>query len=204
MIMSDKTEKQSFRKSRRTVIKSAVGLGSIGAIGTSAAQNSRVNTYSGITYDTLTKLEGGDINAQIDTRGNNLTGNLDIAGYDIPLDQLSANESSRRPAFQGVLSADRFLESQKPLTVKIAEFDGSYAGLVSRPTGEFGILGFNLIPDSGEVSIDDIQRNSGPENKWTQSRYSFNIPTDGIPTSTGMHRIATLGRSVNAVSLGGE
>lgn len=176
---------------RRRVLKSlSVGSACLSGIPFTASATDKKELV-GISYDTLTQKPGTKVRGHITSQRDTLEGELKIAGFTIPLDDLK--EVPRRnkaidSSYIGKFSEDRYVERDSALKVKIDRTGNSYSGTLSRPSPHFGDLGFFI---SGSVinDLDTYLNNMSVKNRWTDHPQTFSTPNEGLPTDSSTKQL---------------
>lgn len=190
---------------RRTMLKS-IGSSTLGIAGFSGTSSATGQQLQGISYDTLTEKVGGPIAGRVEKQDGTLTGQIDIAGFSIPLEALRRAGGSVNPSYMGLLTGSRFTNGDQPLKIQLEEHTGPsphFSGTITRPSGRFGRLGFYLTPDPNYDPVDAAEANS-PDSRWVDSNYSFTVPNTGIPTDSGAERLANILPSPTTAERGGD
>jgi len=145
--------------------------------------------FRGVTYDTLTHQKGPVASAQVDRIATrNLEGNLNIAGHTLPLGELEFKKSrGHSKKFGKVYDSPQYIKDNQPLEVEVNVSSDSVTGLVTRPSGEFGRLGFILIEDASNKR-DSIP--ISPDPKWVNSGIQFDIPERGVPRDSSINHLS--------------
>lgn len=176
--------------SRRKVLGGiAAGAGGVITLSTSGA-GAPDGDYVGFSYDTLTHQVAGRVNADLHTEGDQLRGQLNIAGFDIPVNKLRRTRNPSREEFRAVLTENGFVKDSRGLKVKLTKFEDQYAGTATRPGSKHGILGFTLRSADSRSDIDREMNQMVPDKNWVESNHSFTLKQKGIPTDTGVERLA--------------
>lgn len=186
---------------RREVLRSSISAAGAagllaGGVGIVGASNS--SSMRGITYDTLTHKTGGEIggNIQIDESGE-LGGSANIANFPLKWDTLDmVTNGGLATRYQAELSSPEFVRQgysednrNLPLQVSLTILDDHISGVLKRPHGDFGKLGFVMAPDLDPSRMKKIFT---PDEKWVNSPHTFEIPDSGIPTDSGLRNVADL------------
>ena len=195
------SEEDTSGVKRRSVMKS-IGVTSLGASGLTSVVSSRRPSFEGVVYDTLTQEMSGQITGTIHKKQDELNGSINIAGYTLPINNLRKIEESSTPRYGAILEEEQYQEDGEPLKVELVEhtrLNHHFSGTLTRPSDEFGRLGFTLVSgsryDSGEV----LETNT-PDSRWTESPHSFSIPKQGIPTDTGSQRLTKILNEEESIS----
>ncbi|WP_152419136.1 hypothetical protein [Natrinema gari] len=138
---------------RRRVLQN-LGIGSVTTLSSipvvGAARNDQTQDLVGMSYDTLTHETGELVTGQIPAR-NDSGGSIEVAGFNIPLGKLEEKSTKAdrvRSSYAGVLHDEEFnsknsrSDRKAPLKVRIDQKTDHVSGMLSRPSGEFGRLGF--------------------------------------------------------------
>ena len=186
--MVDNTTKNPIAK-RRTVLKMSAGAVA-GLTGfTSAGSALPTGSVSGVTYDTLTHQTGRPAHGNVAIKNGAFSGYLNIAGFHIPLDQLERVEGKGTGTrFRAFLNDQRFRRDGYPLKVEITAYHDHYSGVLSRPSGKFGKLGF-ILDDDAKMNPEALAAAKQPDQRWVDSPYTFRVPETGIPTDSGIKRL---------------
>ncbi|WP_148414689.1 hypothetical protein [Haloferax sp. KTX1] len=173
--------------------------------GSSSASATPDGDYTGHSYDTLTHKSAGRVSGNIVQDGTDLRGELKIAGFNIPLKELQMTENSH-PAddYYGVLTDPKYEKDETPLRVTLTKLYDQFNGMISRPGGKFGHLGFNLYADDGHRDPDLAQEKHVMRPHWTNSQHDFTIPKRGLPTDTGLKRLTKLADNSPLYSIKGD
>ncbi|MEY7849774.1 hypothetical protein AB7C87_11325 [Natrarchaeobius sp. A-rgal3] len=122
------------------------------------------------------------------------SGVLNIAGYSLSLENIEHNNSSEAKVFRGTFDSEEFLEEYQgekyPLSLQLIALDDPrrFAGVLRRPSGQWGSLGFYLIPRK-DFSYEDSVDTFSSIDKWEESSLTFAVPSEGLPTDSGSKRL---------------
>ncbi|RZV05171.1 hypothetical protein [Natrinema hispanicum] len=184
---------------RRRVLQN-IGIGSAATLSsipvTGAARNDKKQDLVGLSYDTLTHGTGAEATGQIPSQDYS-NGVIEVAGFSIPFGKLNKHSvKSDRIAsrYVGVLDDEEFvskdnrLDQNIPLKVHIDQNEDCISGMLSRPSGGFGRLGFYLIsPDKLNDKKGLFRPNTAPE--WEDHPLNFEVPSEGLPTDSSPGRL---------------
>lgn len=176
--------------SRRTILRMSGGsIGASALVG--VVSGGPREAMVGPTYDTLTHKPGVNAEGAVDD-GAELGGRLGIAGYDLDLGRLERSSSTDgTERYSGTFDEPRYLKDDKPLRLRIQRRNGQIYGTLSRPSGEYGKLGFMLFSGGGQRAK-QARRSLVPDSRWVDSSYSFETPETGLPTDSGISRLSSI------------
>lgn len=185
-----------------------IGVSSVSLAG--VPQISKANSslqYKGIYYDTLTHQVGGITSATIQHQESGLDGEINIAGFNLPVSRFEpvSPEHTRRKI--AILNDKKFQKDDLPLKMDLIEHSEPahhFSGTVTRPSNKYGRLGYYLTANPGYDPLKAMQ-NMVPDEKWVEGPNSFSIPDTGIPTDSGLDRLAEISKSRgDSTQQGGE
>lgn len=177
----------SSRLKRRTVLKGMGATAALGTTGYGVLANRHKGAVSGVGYDPLTNIVSGEISGRVVRDGDQLNGSLRVAGFQIPMNKLELVPQSQSSAdkFRARLTEKKFKKEREPLDIIFWDDPdpAGLSGLISRPSPEFGDLGFYLR-DAGSFNAKQAIKNEQPRQKWKQHPKPFSVPSEGLPTSS--------------------
>ena len=144
----------------------------------------------GPTYDTLTHKTGPDADASVGRDFNGeLNGQIDIAGYTLKFEGLEPTSSQKLfERYFRVYDDSQYRKDESPLKLTIDHWKDHVSGILSRPSGKYGKLGFILFPE-GNPRIESARTSLVPDSRWVESDYTFETPETGVPTDSGIDRV---------------
>jgi len=194
-------------KKRRTLLK-GLGVGALGSI--AGIQTGEATTPSGqiagASYDTLTGKAGGPVSGTINVDNNQLQGQLNIAGFSLPLGRLEHVEdtaSNAKARYSATLSDSKFRAGDVPLKLSVRQEDDHFSGVISRPSTEYGLLGF-FVRDEARSNPDKSLAGLNPHGKWAESPHTFEVPKRGLPTDSSLDRLLEIAKPSVDGNLGGD
>ncbi|MWG36611.1 hypothetical protein [Halomarina oriensis] len=192
---------------RRKVLKGiGAGIGSFALLNSqSKARANPDGEHVGIAYDTLTKEESGRVTGNIISQNGSLSGAINIAGMTVPLNRLKKVESPRNSSDEmhvGSLTNKGLVRNNTPLKVQIERHDNHYSGMISRPSNEFGMLGFFTRSQETGMDPDELISRRRKHSRWKNSPHSFSTEKSGLPTDTGVKRLMELAKKKPLYDMG--
>jgi len=189
MMVQDITNRDSA--SRRSVLKGiSAGMISVGSLSGNVTALSDGN-LAGISYDTLTQKPGSKVTGNININNGALEGSINIAGFSIPMNELKSHRSPGGNAtskFSAELTDTKFKSGDVPLSVTVSRYEDHLAGILSRPSPEYGKLGFYLR-DAVETNIEMALEKRQGDPRWERKAQSFSVPETEVPTDTSPNRL---------------
>jgi hypothetical protein len=191
---------------RRKVLQ-GIGAGMVSVTGLSSSASALPDgDLAGIGYDTLTHRVGSEVTGNITERNGDLRGALNVAGFTIPLQELEPHPTSSVNAnarFSAELTDREFRTDDVPLTT-ITQYDHHYAGILGRPSSEYGYLGF-YVRDASNIDVEMALNRKEPHSRWENNSHSFAVPEEGVPTDTGLDRLMRIAdEETDAQTNGGD
>lgn len=203
------TEKQlPHRVTRRTALQSigTVAGGSLVAPELVRARTAEPESYVGITYDTLTHRVQSGARAEISRRDDGIEGNLAIGGFEVPVGEetaLAPTDSTQLPDYRLVQSEKSVSEDGLPLKLRFTTTPHCVVGTATRPSGDFGTLGFTLVasedvPELGtareiESHVEKGLLNEGNGIAPEGFESIPSVRSTGIPKNTGFRNVVNRG-----------
>lgn len=176
------------RWNRRNVLKGvSAGVGGVAVIPTLGSANNPTE-FNGADYDTLTGAGGHVVSGDIGLQDGRPRGVLRCAGYEIVLHDHELEETKNEGdmvEFAGVVRGEEYEQAGVPLNLKIGKYGHVYAGILRRPSVEFGSLGFTLF-DKDQFEAEDALAAIRPDPPYQDKIDSFDIPRKGLPTDSGV------------------
>lgn len=143
---------------RRSVLKS-IGAASVGTTMMSSlgAATTGTRKLKGITYDTLTQEFQGPASAKVTVEENGgVSGIFQMAGFKMALGErepLTPSVTIPQPEYEAVKQKNRHQRDGLPLKLRFTVSDTSMDGTMTRPSGDYGRLGFKLV-DPSKMNLD--------------------------------------------------
>lgn len=174
---------------RRDIMKvagSSVGTSTL----TGVVSASSKTIVSGITYDTLTHQNGPNASGSVSKSSNGvLQGKLIVGGYNLLLEEVEQVQSlESRNRYVGFFTDQRFTTDDTPLKLDFFDHGDQLSGHLTRPGREYGKLGFMLFEDQDRRSS-RAREAITPDKRWENSKHSFEVPENGVPTDSGIGRL---------------
>jgi hypothetical protein len=181
---------------RRTVLETIGGTAALsvgGAASVSGTERRSIGgRVAGVTYDTLTHQTGKPAVGRVTSNSNGLQGNLQIAGYSIPLDSLETQKATKPDhnyaKYYGDLNQREFQQDELSLRVRILEHEDHLSGILSRPSTRFGELGFYVVNEES-IDVREATASKSGDSKWKNMALRFNVPDEGLPTDSATRRL---------------
>lgn len=187
---------------RRSILRRIGGTTTIALVGTGTAAAGNADVpYVGISYDTLTHRPQGRAEADLSYDDEGLVGELRVGGFEVPVGQdspLAPVNFRGRPEF--AVKSSRHERDGHPLELRFQIGDGGVVGMATRPSGDYGKLGFSLrradqVPDDVLGSMRHMLVNDGRGVKPKGYDYVPEVPDTGIPTNTGFRNLVRGGEN---------
>lgn len=179
---------------RRTVLKT-VGISiTLSGLAGGAAANRPNGEVTGLAYDTMTDIISNRVSGRAVREKDSLKGNVSLAGYSIPLERLElaqSDQNDEETLFTAMLNDKRYKESDEPLSIRLFDHGDHFSGTISRPSPEFGIIGFHIM-DAESYDAEKAEEQHDPAKKWKNHPASFSVPDKGIPRDSSPLRIIKL------------
>jgi len=181
---------------RRSILRTIGGTTAVALVGSgTAAAGDADAPYVGISYDTLTHRPQGRAEAEFSYDDDGLVGELRVGGFDVSVGQespLAPINLRGRPEF--VVESSQYERDGQPLKIRFQIGDGGVVGVATRPSGDFGKLGFSLgradqVPDDVLGSMRQMLVNDGRGVKPKGYDHVPEVPDTGIPTNTGFRNL---------------
>ena len=197
--------KMRYNTTRRRLL-STVGIGMMSpVVGKAVAKTDR--KYTGVAYDTKSRLKYGTVDAKLLRENGSLRGKLKINGKPIPIgrqegkegrkkggkhnkDKAQPPEQSRngpKTSRQKSVFRPESKETTPPYLVNILSVaeDEAITGYITHPTPQFGKLGFTLLP-AEQVDAKVKRSLQKPLKAKEANIMSQETKFPRIPTSTGI------------------
>lgn len=136
---------------QRTILKT-IGASGVGISGLSIGASAEGKLLRGIYYDTLTHKVGGEVSGFVESSDSGLDGQVNVAGFSLPLSKLEKNHGTAQDTYYG-----RFTESKFKMAINRSKFSSSRTVVRLRITqgpshghqGNSGDLDFISLPIRG-------------------------------------------------------
>lgn len=175
---------------RRNVLKLVGSTALASGFISSATANTSSEAVSGLAYDTLSDIVTNRVSGKIKRTGPSLTGSVELAGFNVPMDRLSParTDSKGEEMYVATLSEQRYLEDDSPLEIRLFDHGDHFSGTMSRPSGYYGTVGFHFL-DEDEFDSKAAKKAHTPAKKWEEHPATFSVPEKGVPTDSAPMRI---------------
>lgn len=180
---------------RRKVLKSigtSAGVGTL--VGTAAANSEdRERLFSGISYDALTHKLAGTTAASLEASSDGgVEGYVRVGGFRIDFSDVNIQEINRdegEVVYGTSLEGARYIKDGEPLQFQMIEYSTGVYGSITRPSPEFGSLGFTMADNDHNRSRFDLA-----EGLWNKGDGIVPdgydeipaVPDTGVPRNTGI------------------
>ena len=176
------SEKMTGGAKRRTVLRTlgtAAGFSMVGIPATARQQDSPLE-FEGISYDSKTDVEQGLTYAELEFDEDGVSGELQISGLRIPIDDrtelTSESESGRSYRFE--LDDERFEADGLALKGGFTTNGEQLGGHLTRSSRRYHPLGFSMHNVEKDVSVEDIRGILSDERTASSE---IVLPETGVP-----------------------
>jgi hypothetical protein len=150
----------------------------------------------------MTDIVSNRITGRVVRKSSELRGNATIAGYSIPMDRLKLANENREGGddmFTAMLDSKQYKEDREPLEIAIFDRGDHFSGTLSRPSADFGMIGFHM-QDADSYDAKRAKKNHSQAKEWEEHPASFSVPNKGIPTDSAPRRMIRLTKNHPAVT----
>lgn len=201
---NSKIGSQALRSINRRSVLSAIGSSSVGAAMMSSivSANPGQRQLTGITYDTLTHEFQRPAFADVtfDDDGG-VSGTLELAGYSMEVggsNPVTPDRTHPEPEYTVKKRANTFTREGLPLKIRFVAPNGEMSGTMTRPSGDYGRLGFtftdptklDMSPQETRDAAKRLLMGDGDGIVPSGMNYKPQIPNTGIPAATGFRNVA--------------
>lgn len=185
----------SHRTRRRTVLKTiGAASGGIAATRLASAKKSGRSRFVGISYDTLTHKPQGRVTGHIEHNDSGISGIVDFGRFRVPFGKnapIRPENDSGEPWYVLKLDDGEYTENGQPLKMEFRSIKGTFSGIATRPTGNYGNIGITTVPASVKNPVESLQGGLVGNGTGVPPQDLQEAPPvpDGIPTATGFDNV---------------